>query len=317
MKHAAIQEIQVLESVSALHAKLHQQEQVLISFVNERDEAIAARHEQEMTLKAFREEGATLRKSIDSQKAVTVEKQALVARTKVLEEIHDVCRSLSAWKLTRMLATRVELVYEHSNGSFHVIEVQFAAKPPGIICSLKFSMKSSSNKKVSKKTTASRSEALDFFPDLVASLDPVWTRMVQNAKTLPALQRAMQTIDIEMGRMQALDADLSAAARRFVIPKGIQIRSVGEGKEKSTSICSFTANFSCLEPASKWNVGFDVRRGYPFGCVNIVPETEFGISPANVSDISDVAFGYGRIERACEYLEKVFLDQCLPLLPST
>ena len=129
--------------------------------------------------------------------------------------------------------------------------------------------------------------------------------MVQEATSLSELQRAMQSIDVEIGRLQALDRDLSAVASRFVIPKGIHIHSVGEGSPDS-SMCSFTVNFSCLEPASKWNVGFDVLRGYPFGRVNIVPETEFGNSPANVADICDVAFGYMRLERACEHLTKTF-----------
>ena len=79
---------------------------------------------------------------------------------------------------------------------------------------------------------------------------------------------------------------------------------------QSPSVCSFTVHFSCLEPASKWSVGFDVSRGYPFGRVNIVPETEFGSAPSDVADICDVAFGYTRLERACEYLNDLFLKSC-------
>jgi len=304
LTHAATQESESLEKVVTLHAELQEQEQVLAMFAKQREEATASRNQYELTLKSLREEGTRLRNSIDSQKAVSIEKEGLMSRTKVLEEIHDVCRSLCAWKLSKMSASRVELVYEHQNGSSHVIQLQFAAKAPSIICELTFNPSTTSN-------ASNNSEHFDFFKRLTASLDPVWNKLVQEATSLPALQHAMQSIDVEIGRMQALDRDLSAVASRFVIPKGIQIHSVSVGGgANSNNICSFTVHFSCLEPASKWNVGFDVLRGYPFGRVNIVPEAEFGNSPANVADICDVAFGYTRLERACEYLAKTFFTSC-------
>jgi hypothetical protein len=301
LKHAATYESQSLEKVIALHAELQEQEQVLSMFAKQREEATATRNQHELTLKSLRKEGTRLRNSSDRQKAVSIEKEELISRTKVLEEIHDVCRSLCAWKLTQMSASRVELVYEHQHGSSHVIQMRFAAKTPSIICNLTFNPSAVSN-------TLNDSEHFDFFPRLTASLDPVWNKMVQEARSLPALQSAMQSIDVEIGRMQALDRDLSAVASRFVIPKGIQIHSFGGGV--NSNICSFTVHFSCLEPVSKWNVNVDVLRGYPFGRVNIVPEAEFGNSPANVADICDVAFGYTRLERACEYLAKTFFTSC-------
>ena len=76
------------------------------------------------------------------------------------------------------------------------------------------------------------------------------------------------------------------------------------------SLCNFTVSFSCLSPASKWAVHLDVKRGYPFGWVQITPESEFGAKPLDVTGISDVAFGYGRLCRACEHLEKLFQNEC-------
>ena len=113
LKRTAIHEIQVLDNVNALHVELKEQEQLLTMFTKQRDEAISNKNQYDLTLKTLRQEGTRLQNYIDSQKAVTVERQQLVARTKVLEEIHDVCRSLSAWKLTRMVSSRVELIYEH------------------------------------------------------------------------------------------------------------------------------------------------------------------------------------------------------------
>jgi len=290
LKRTAIHEIQVLDNVNALHVELKEQEQLLTMFTKQRDEAISNKNQYDLTLKTLRQEGTRLQNYIDSQKAVTVERQQLVARTKVLEEIHDVCRSLSAWKLTRMVSSRVELIYEHSNGSFHVIQVEFAAKAPGLICSLQLNT-----------SNMNKNNVLDSFSNLIASFQSRWNNMVQNSTSLIELQRSMQTMDVEIGRMQALDADISSLSKHFVIPKGIHFSK----EEQESSICSFTVNFSCLEPASKWNVNFEILRGYPFSQVNIVPETEFGNSPV-VSEICDVAFGYNRLERACQYLQDIF-----------
>ena len=294
-----------------LHAELHEQEQVLTMFATQRDAAVATRVQYDLTLQSLRQEGIQLRHFIDGQKAVTVEKEELVSRTKTLEEIHDVCRSLSAWKLTKMSATQVELVYEHLKGSSHVIQVQFAAQAPALVCNLKFY----------KHTSGGVCDASDFFARFVASLNPTWSNMVHAVHCLSELQSAMQSIDIEIGRMQALDQDLSSVSSLYAIPKGVQIHSSAAASAASTTsttsaalpsttMCSFTVHFSCLEPASKWNVGFDVKRGYPFGRVDIVPETEFGNSPTNVEDICDVAFGYMRLERACEHLNGTFLNSC-------
>lgn len=309
LKNAAVLQSQSLQQIVTLHTELHEQEQVLTMYAKERDEAIAMRNQQELSLKSLQKEGTELRQSIDREQTVTIEKEQLAARTKVLEEIHDVCRSLSAWKLTKMSATRAELVYEHHNGASHIIQVQFAAKAPAIVCTLTFCNNPSSVLNVSS----------GYFSDLVASLNSTWSEMVQNVMSLSELQHAMQSIDVEMGRMQALDQDLTAVSKRFAIPKGIQVGVVdangannmdAPAATQSPSVCSFTVHFSCLEPASKWSVGFDVSRGYPFGRVNIVPETEFGSAPSNVADICDVAFGYTRLERACEYLNDLFKKSC-------
>ena len=49
-----------------------------------------------------------------------------------------------------------------------------------------------------------------------------------------------------------------------------------------------------------------MKRGYPFGWVEIATQSEFGAKPLDLVGIADVAFGYGRLERACEHLEKIF-----------
>ena len=55
------------------------------------------------------------------------------------------------------------------------------------------------------------------FPPLSA-LGPRWTKLIKSAKALPDLQVAMQRIDLEMGRMQALHADVERVLQRFVVP---------------------------------------------------------------------------------------------------
>jgi hypothetical protein len=311
VKRAAVLQSQSLQSIISLHTELQEQEQVLTMFAKQRDEAIALKNQHNISLKSLREEGLKLRHFIDSHKAVTIEKGKLISRAKILEEIHDVCRSLSAWKLTKLLPTRVELVYEHQNKTSHIIDVEFAAKTPAIVCALKYS----TNFHGSTNGASKAKSDSNFFSRLIASLNPVWSNMVESVDTLQELQSVMQSIDVEMGRLQALDQDLSAVSKRFVIPKGIDVPINDNDGAKddmhTTTVCRFTVHFSCLEPASKWNVGFVVLRGYPFGRVNIVPETEFGNSPTNVADICDVAFGYTRLERACEHLQKIFLDSCV------
>ena len=156
-------------------------------------------------------------------------------------------------------------------------------------------------------------------PELVAVLGPHWERLVADAHSLGELQRAMHQIDLEMGRMQVLDGDLRNVLRRFVVPQGVEVVGVGDVEARSgaygvprgmETVCRFTVGFSCLVPASKWSVRLSVKRGYTFGWVEIAPQSEIGAKPLDVTGIADVAFGYGRLEWACEHLEKIFDAEC-------
>ena len=44
--------------------------------------------------------------------------------------------------------------------------------------------------------------------------------------------------------------------------------------------------------------------------MEIATQSEFGAKPLDLVGIADVAFGYGRLERACEHLEKIFDAEC-------
>ena len=225
---------------------------------------------------------------------------------------------------------QASLVYTYTDKSTHTIVVQFAAKAPAILCNLILTPVRSRAAVVAQVRSGSGGGGDGLLPQLVAVLGPHWERLVADAHSLGELQRAMHQIDLEMGRMQALDGDLRNVLRRFVVPQGVEVVGVGDVEARSgaygvprgmETVCRFTVGFSCLSPAStvgfsclapasKWSVRLSVKRGYTFGWVEIAPQSEFRAKPLDVTGIADVAFGYGRLERACEHLEKIFDAEC-------
>ena len=107
-----------------------------------------------------------------------------------------------------MCETQTLLVYTHTDKSTHTIVVQFAAKAPAILCNLIFAPVRSRAAVVAQARSGSGSGGDGLLPELVAVLGPHWERLVADAHSLGELQRAMHQIDLEMGRMQALDGDL-------------------------------------------------------------------------------------------------------------
>ena len=317
MTASAAEDIAAMDKVLALHTELHEQEKILAMYVAQRDEAVAEKTKNEETLTSLRNEEATLQSCIRDRRSTEERREALLSRVQALEEMNDLfVGHLSSWKLelTPTLPSKggkTRMVYTHGDGSTHTVTIDYAAKAQAIICALTYAP--------SRKSRASSAATL--MARLVRAMGPHWTAMVARAKALPALQTAMQRIDLEMGRMQALHADLDRVLQRFVVPGGVQavehVAAAEEGGDEAPrgmeSVCSFTVSFSCLSPASKWAVHLEVKRGYPFGWVKITPQSEFGAKPLDVTGITDVAFGYGRLWRACEHLETIFNDECARL----
>ncbi len=317
--------------MAALHTELREQEKVLAMFAQQRAAAAADKTKQESRMRALREEGADLRALIASRDARDSRREGLLARVQALEEIHDVCQALSAWRLGEMTGTvgtagGFSLTYGHADGSTHTIGVRFAAKKPNIVCALTYAPAVGLVAKVAaaRLGASGACASTGLLRQLVGILGPGWTRQVAGARTLAALQVVMQQIDVEMGRMQALNADLGAVLERFPV-KGGEVRvqeareeeeeeEEGNEEEEGTAAvqtcCSFTVGFVCVEPSVKWNVHFDIKRGYPFGWVEVRSETEIGSLDIDVTHIEDVAFGYGRLERACAHLQRIFDKQC-------
>ena len=310
-----------MSKVLALHTELHEQEKILSMYITQRDEAIAEKCKQEEALAKLRNEEASLQSCIRDRRSTEDRHEALLWRVQALEEMNDLYAGhLSSWKLelSPILPSnggQVRLVYMHPDGSSHAVTVKFAAKAQAIICTLDFTP--------SKNVRASSAATL--MSRLLSSLGPHWMPMIKGAKALPELQAALQHIDLEMGRMQALHADLDRVLQRFVVPGGVQVveqvKNSTTGKNNTPdgmeSVCEFTVSYSCLSPASKWAVHLDVKRGYPFGWVKITPKSEFGAKPLDVTGITNVAFGYGRLLRACEHLEKIFNEECAKIREET
>ena len=306
-----------MDSVLSLHTELHEQEKVLAMYVAQRDEVLAEKQRQEDSLSSLRSEEALLQASISDRRSAESRRTALLARVQALQEMNDLLVGhLSSFKveLLPMLPSgggKAHLVYTHTDGGQHIVTINFAAKAQAIICKLHY-----------LRTNRVLAGDRKLISQLVNVFGSHWRTNIEACKSMPALQRAMQDMDLEMGRMHALHNDLEQVLKKFVVPGSVKVCQPDHENDNSEpagdpkgmeSICSFTVSFSSLSPASKWSVKLSVMRGYPFGWVKIEPESEFGAKPVDVTGITDVAFGYGRLLRACEYLENIFKNECARL----
>ena len=292
IQHGMNAEMTSSRDILRLHDELKEQEEVLAIFQTQRNNAREQQKVQQEKFQLLSQESEDLRKKIQQH---TDNKIAISRGLKHVQEqqtLFDVCSSLTSWTVTETTATCSVLVRKHCDGSESRIRVQFAAKPPNIIC--QWSME--------------EGDSLTLLARLCSKVKSDWAMRVNAAKTLPALQQAMQYVDLEVTRLEALVRDLELVRQYYVVPES-HIAIAGEHPTPD-SCCTFVVSFSCLEPASQWSVRFDVKRGYPFGLVEVTSETEFGARPLDISNLHDVAFGYGRLLRACQYLEPMFQEAC-------